>query len=322
MAKTEYTPRGIRNEKLLAAFTNGRYKTLLETIIADDELNIQIRADYVNVYYKGGNIARIRSANGCVELDEYYFLREEMIPIIPQIKGRHKINVSGDKDRGIPPQTDIINKLKDRRDELKEIFKDGNYSEYFRQAKEAMDGWFKWNPKQEKDEQQEIVSRNTKNDAEFYILDVEYQISILAPFNYEKSSTTDSQKSPRPDIIAVGRDGQLYVIELKKGCGACQSDVTGLKAHKQAYDRSIGRNPDEFVKEFKCILKQKQDFQLADKNLFIDDCKQPIFIFAYAFDKRKPNDTMEKFEGICKKQDVSDVGILECRSDHKIVRYK
>ncbi len=321
MGKTEYTPRGIRNEKLLAAFTNGRYKTLLETIKADDELDIQIRADYVNVYYKGGNIARIESPYGCVGFDEYYFLREDMIPVIPQIKGRHKINVSGDKDRGIPPQTDIINKLRDRRNKLKIIFKEENYSEYFRQAKEAMDGWFMWNPRREKEEQQQIVHRNTQDDAEFYVLDVEYQISILSPFKCGQTTESGKQKSPRPDIIAVGRDGQLYVIELKKGCGACGGKA-GLKAHKEAYKGSIGCNTDEFVKEFKNVLKQKQDFQLADKSLFIDDCKQPIYIFAYALDPQKPKDTMAKFKEICKDQDVDDVGILECRSDHKLVRYK
>ncbi len=261
MAKTEYTPRGIRNGKLLAAFTNGRYKTLLETIKADDELNIQIRADYVNVHYKGGNIARIRSANGCVGFDKYYFLREEMIPIIPQIEGRHKINVSGDKKRGIPSQPDIINKLKNRENELEKIFKDGNYSEYFRQAKEAMDGWFKWNPKREKEEQQQIVRRNTQDDAEFYVLDVEYQISRLSPFKCEQTTESGKQKSPRPDIIAVGRDGQLYVIELKKGCGACEGKA-GLKAHKQAYDGSIGRKTDVFINEFKYI-KTKAGFSIS-----------------------------------------------------------
>lgn len=324
MGKTEYTPRGIRNENLLKAFTDtdGIYKTLLETITADNELDVQIRADYVNVYYKGCNIARIKKPNGCVEFDEYYFLREDMIPEIPQIKGRHKINVSGDKKRGIPRRDDIIKNLKASRNELKKIFNKGNYKEYFRLTKEAMNGWFEWNKKPEKEAQQAIVRENARSDAEFYVLDVEYQISKLAPFKYEPMDESDKQNSPRPDIIAVGKkDGQLYVIELKKGCSACKGNA-GLKAHKQAYERSIGRKPDEFVKEFKNILQQKQDLQLADKSLFIAEDKQPIFIFAYALDEQEPDDTIDKFKRICNQEGVDDVGILVCQSDHKLVKYK
>lgn len=321
MAKTEYTPRGIRNEKLLNAFTDGRYKALLETVTADNELTIQIRADYVNVYYRGCNIARIKSPNGYVEFDKYYFLREDMIPEIPQIKGKHKINVSGDKDRGIPRRDDIINELKDSRDKLKKIFKEEKYEEYFCEAKQVMDGWLGWNEKAEKEEQQQIVYRNTQDDADFYVLDIEYQISTLAPFSYRKSDACDTQTSPRPDIIAVDKAGQLYVIELKKGFDACFKKA-GLRAHKQAYDNSIGRASEEFVREFINILEQKQAFGIAPEQLFIDKIKAPIFIFAYATDLKKPNHTMAKFERLCSSEGVGSIGILECRSDHKLVKYK
>ena len=278
MAKTEYTPRGIRNEKLLNAFTGGRYKALLETIIADNELNIQIRADYVNIYYRGCNIARIKSPNGCVEFDKYYFLREDLIPEIPQIKGKHKINVSGDAAKGISPQPDIIKKLTEQRDKLKKLFIGQKYEQYFCEAKQVMDGWLGWNEKAEKEEQQQIVYRNTQDDADFYVLDVEYQISTLAPFRYQKSDACDTQTSPRPDIIAVDKAGQLYVIELKKGCDACRGKA-GLRAHKQAFDSSIGRASEEFVREFITILKQKQAFEIAPNHLFIDKIKHYIFKF-------------------------------------------
>lgn len=321
MAQTEYIPRGIRNEKLLNAFADGRYKALLETVIADTELNIQIRADYVNVYYRGCNIARIKSPNGCVEFDKYYFLREDMIPEISQIEGKHKINVSGDATKGIPPRPEIIKKLTEQRDKLKKLFMDQKYEKYFCAAKQVMDGWLGWNEKAEKEEQQQIVYRNTQDDADFYVLDVEYQISTLAPFSYQKSDACDTQTSPRPDIIAVDKTGQLYVIELKKGCDACRGKA-GLRAHKEAFDSSIGRASEEFVREFISILEQKQAFGIAPEQLFIDKIKAPIFIFAYATDLKKPNHTMAEFENLCVSEKVEDIGILECRSDHKLVRYK
>ena len=315
MTKTHYTPRGISNKNLLDAFINGKYNGLLKIITSTnqkDKIDFQIRANYVNLYYKGHNLARIKGPNDNVEFDEYYFLTKEMIALIPNIEGMHKVNIRGDKKRNIPPQTAIINQLRLKRDALIKYFKDGKYDQYILNAERIIDKWLIENPRPEKIEQQELVKKNTQYDSTYYILDVEYQVSTLAPFKYIKSDSEDSQVSPRFDIIAVDKTGQLYVIELKKGCNACFGKA-GVAAHKKAFDNSIGNNPEPFIKEFKNILSQKQDLEIAHKNLFIDIRKSPLFVYAFAEDENKPAQTIQVFKRICQCEKVGSIPILECK---------
>ena len=143
MAKEIYTPRGIRNPKLLKAFNEGeRYHSLIEVLQSDlgKDLEVELRADYLNIYYRGGRIARLVSPNGCVDFDEYYFLKWEDardprgIDDLP-----HKVYVQGNKSKNIPSQPDKVSRLKEQRDALKNLFRAENYRDYFAQAKEVMD---------------------------------------------------------------------------------------------------------------------------------------------------------------------------------------
>ena len=56
MNKT-YLGRGIHNKKFLDSLKNGHLKEMLFVVANDENLDVQIRNDYLNVYYKGGNIA-------------------------------------------------------------------------------------------------------------------------------------------------------------------------------------------------------------------------------------------------------------------------
>ena len=69
----EYKGRGLHNAKFLKSFTEGKLKGLLDLVKKDDDLVFQIRNNYVNIYYKGGNIAKIESENS-IQFNENYLL--------------------------------------------------------------------------------------------------------------------------------------------------------------------------------------------------------------------------------------------------------
>ena len=71
----DYPGRGIHNEKMYESLKKGNLKKMLEVINNDNDLDVQIRKDYLNIYYKGGNIAKVNSENS-IEFDKFYFYLE------------------------------------------------------------------------------------------------------------------------------------------------------------------------------------------------------------------------------------------------------
>jgi len=284
MKNFEYLGRGIHNVKFADSLMNGNLRQMLMVINKDNDLDVQIRKDYLNIYYKGGNIARVNSEKS-VEFDKFYFYLD--MKTIPK------------KDL----REDQIEGLKSQRDLLISKFKVGKYEDYFVNAKEIMDKWFKVNPKPERLEQHQLTIENQYNKSDYTIIDIEYEVSILCDFACSYiPDKKDKPKKPRFDIIAINKQGKLCVIELKKGIGAL-GNTSGLKEHWDCYQQSIGRNHQPFMSEMKNLLKQKQDFNLIDKQVEI---KNPIpeFLFAYSYDKKTPPKDQDKiFQKKCFKID-------------------
>lgn len=264
----KYLGRGIHKEKFVESLINGNLKRMLTVINNDDDLDIQIRNDYLNIYYKGGNIAKVNSEKS-VGFDEFYFYLE--------MKKTPKKEIMDDKK--------IVRELRNKRNLLTQKFKTGDYEDYFSNAKKVIDKWLTKNPKPERMEQHELSISNQYNKSDYTIIDLEYQVSTKSDFACTFiPKGKDIPKNPRFDIIAINKLGELCVIELKKGAGALKG-TSGLKEHWDCYKESIGRNYEPFVSEIKNLLKQKQDFKLIDKQLEI---KKPIpnFIFAYSYDNK------------------------------------
>ena len=284
MEKEAYLGRGIHNKKFVASLMNGKLKQMLIAISQDPDLDVQIRKDYLNIYYQGGNIARVKSENS-IEFDEFYFYLD--MKTIPK------------KDL---PQ-DKIKELKTQRKSLVSQFKVGNYKDYFDNAKVIMDKWFEKKEKPERLEQHKLSIENQYNKSDYTIIDLEYEVSILSDFACTHiPDKKDKPKKPRFDIIAINKQGKLCVIELKKGIRAL-GDTSGLKEHWDCYQQSIGRNHQPFMSEMKNLLKQKQDFNLIDKQVEI---KSPIpeFMFAYSYDNKTSQKDQDKiFQKECFKVD-------------------
>ncbi len=255
----------------------GEWKPLLDYILSDSELDMQIRDNYINVYYKGGNILKINPTN--FNFDEFYFYKDcDKKRKTPLLEDAKKGNLAAKKIiAGLIGSRDML--LKPLRSiELNKSI----VEEYFQKAKKIMFNWEDTLKKQldisheEKQEQQQISLVNRK-DSDYVVLDLEYAVSSHSDFSYNGNK---GKKVPRFDIIAI-HNGQLVVIELKKGMDATEG-TSGVESHIDCFDHTIGRDVNGlFVQEMKDLLKQKQELGILDKSLKINDNK-PKFIFAFA----------------------------------------
>lgn len=271
-----YLGRGIHKPRVVESLMKGHLRQMLLVINDDKDLDVQIRKDYLNIYYQGGNIARVHSENS-VEFDMFYFyLDMKKIPT-----------------KDIKLDAIISRELKLKRDSLIDKFKNRKYADYFKEAKDTMDNWFKINGKPERMEQHQLSIENQYNLSDYTIIDLEYQVSTLSDFacSYVAKGKCEPKK-PRFDIVAINKQGKLCVIEFKKGTGALYA-TSGLKEHWDCYQQSIGNNPQPFMNEMRRLLKQKQDFNLIDDQVKIID-PTPEFMFAYSYDNKTSNDNQDK----------------------------
>ncbi|MBI9067573.1 MAG: hypothetical protein JEZ09_09800 [Salinivirgaceae bacterium] len=283
MKNEKYLGRGIHSEKFIKALESGNLKPMLDLINTDkhSDLDVKIRNDYLNIYYKGGNIAKLRSENS-IDFDKFYFCLE---------KDRSRNEILKDQAS--------MDKLKEKRDKLIKKFKTGDYAAYFSEAKVVMDAWLSEYNKPERTEQHQLSLENRYGQSDFTILDLEYEVSIQSAFACKLKAKNGKPKKPRFDIIAVDKEGKLCVIEFKKGSGAL-TGVSGLKEHYECFNHSIGLNPKPFMDEMKNLLKQKQSLNLIDKQVEIKSLA-PEFMFAFAYDSNHKEREERLFEREYKK---------------------
>lgn len=283
--------RGYLSETLLNRLTTGDWHELMEILSADTELDIQLRNKYLNVYYKGGNLLKIKS-NG-IEFDCHYFYNETMegfdpeIPVsyieklskgLPIVRKRRKVKV--------PPMAAAI-KLKEelslRRERLENLFREGQYKKYLRTAKDAMDSWRRHNRREERKDQHYIslANKDFSPDNNLVVIDIEFKLSLDSsrhPYN-------NTGKSCSFDIVAIDRTGQVYVIELKQSEGA---DREGAKAnvdeHHSDFNNSVGKDVDGlFLSELNQLIRVKKKLGLLPQETSIKHVK-PRFAIAYSGD--------------------------------------
>jgi hypothetical protein len=290
----KYLGRYIQNEKFLESLTKGNLKQMLQIINNDNRLDVQIRNDYLNIYYMGGNIAKVNSER-CVEFDKFYFYLDKDIS--------HKTIIMNDSR--------VVSELTLQRNLMIAKYKEGKFKEYFEEAKAVMDKWLKINPKPERMEQH--------NKSDYTIIDLEYEVSIKSDFACTYTAKDKGKpKKPRFDIIAINKQGKLCVIELKKGTAAL-TNTSGLKEHWDCYQESIGRNYKPFMNEMEKLLEQKQDFDLIDKQLKIK-CPVPEFMFAYSYYGNSSEENQDKvFLKECNKIDTAIHVIILAKGTFKLM---
>lgn len=285
-----FTQRKISNEKFWKKLTEGEYKEIIDFASQrENELDVQIRDNYLNIYYQGGNLLRVHHSS--LYFDEFYFHRGAK-----DMRKTHLIDKCKKGDKACIARWEDY---KNRRKEMLDILKERGMATYCKEMKRIMKEWDAdlhtiGISHDEKNAQQQI-SMNNRGVTDYTVVDLEYAVSTTSNFKYNGDST---KKVPRFDIIAVDKSGQLYVIELKTGLNAIDGN-SGIRAHIDCFEHSIGRDSkNDFINEMNELLRQKQELKLIDKNVRIDKTKKPQFILAFSDEQGK--NQYEEFVKACK----------------------
>ena len=263
----DYPGRGLHSSKWDEMFSTGGFLSpLLNRVKSDKDLVLQIRNNYINIYYKGGNMLKVTHGPG-FGFDHNYFKGEGIRDEQLQKKEREKM--------------------------LSIIKEEHDFDKFVHEAKAVMNKYWKWLEKQgkslEEKNEQHYLSVCNEETAEYTVIDLEFQISTICDYRYQKPPCPSGRKrnedktSPRFDIIAVrNADKRLCVIELKKGTGDLASKNSGVGDHADSFEGSIMRNKQSFIREIKKIVEDKKNLKLLSKTFdFKDDDVE--FMYAYAF---------------------------------------
>ena len=241
----------ISSNELWKKLTEGAYQEIINYASKrENDLDVQIRDNYLNIYYQGGNLLRIHPRT--LFFDEFYFHRGAK-----DLRKTHLIERANDGDKTCIARWESYKK---QRDNMLETLKNDGMGTYSAEMKKIMNEWESdlntiGISHDEKNEQQQI-SMNNRGNTPYTVIDLEYAVSTTSAFSYNGKL---EKKVPRFDIIAVDKTGQLYVIELKTGLGAIDND-SGIGPHMDCFKHTIGRDENNiFVSEMAGLLKQKKE---------------------------------------------------------------
>ncbi len=255
--------RGIHKSSLLKSMQDGKLSHFLYLLSKNKDYVVLLRDDYFNVYYQGGNVAKVKGINS-VEFDKQYFRQHTK---------------KSDED---------YNLINGQIDKATIFFKKGQYQEYLDLIIPAMDNYFALGLKsdEEKESQHQLCVNNTfESSSEFTILDLEYEVSSESEFSYCGKRTTKKNGKPKPrfDIVTVRKsDGKICIMELKKGTGALVNK-SGIGEHAESFEFTVGFSKEKeklFVDEMRGVLNQMKTLHLINNNIeILHDEVEYIFVF-------------------------------------------
>lgn len=238
----------------------GLLHPFLALVQTDQTLDLEIRDNYINIYYRGGNLTRIgRTRDSYIAEFDFHYLGAGW-----------ERNVPGDIF-GKPLNNSIV------QDWVRNV---GN-------IKHGMDLWFGAHAKDEREFQQLLVRENniahTAGGTDFFILDIEYadqnaRFDAVA-LEWESSGIKRQLRSYQP---------RLAFIEIKYGDGAL-AGRSGIENHIRDLDAYLERAGLEKIRqEMIALFQQKRKLGLIPglaKN--INQIKElspenPDFIFLLA----------------------------------------
>lgn len=291
------SPRRGRISKVFKNNLNGKFKKLVQHIIADPELDMQLRDNYFNVYYEGGCILKLSPSSW--SFDKYYYFPEVISEYNKPGKEIAKTYVEEsykdkpNRRKKIPEgyfypdritANEIIGKLIARRNKILSKLDDGDYEGYFREAKSVVGKFVEIFNRKERCDQHHIAidNRSITPNNDLVVIDLEFAVSTKKPYN--KTTTKGNPKVPKIDIIAVDKEGQLYAIELKSNLEADATDSPqNVKAHFEDFNNSIGSldESNDFPAEMAEVVAQKIELNILPHDIRVNG-KLPKFAIAFA----------------------------------------
>ncbi|MBD5185394.1 MAG: hypothetical protein HDS92_02170 [Bacteroidales bacterium] len=322
MANNQPPKRGRLSETFEKNLKTGTQSEILSYILADKELDVQLRDNYINVYYKGGNILEMHPQS--YNFDTFYFYRRKdgskpfpKSHVEKIAKGRPD-KISKNTKEPIPSEVEalkIIDSLNEKVKALKALLYT-DVKEYFDQAKEVMTEWFNDWDKAERNDQHTIAvnNRSFENGNNLVVVDIEFAVSRNHSYNHATNGKGET-KSCRFDIVAVNRSGRIYVIELKQNKEADSDDnKANIKIHTQDFDNTVGRNDAQaFVDEIAFLVNAKKRIGVLDSSITINTSEKPIFAVAYS--GVDANDFNEKYR-------KKGLTVVELEGEKKLLKLK
>lgn len=262
----------------------GRLNKLLQIVQKDDTLCLEIRKNYINVYYRGGNILKVseKSPGYSIEFDSDYCVKGNTLWAQPNFANLQTID-------------DYIDALPLLKREM-----DLNFYEHKKSN--------------EREIQQLIIRENNMgdvaNDTDYYIADIESansgNSSRFDLIGIKWLSTADSRKKCKSPSIAL--------MELKYR-EAAMTGSAGITKHFEDMEKfiSVGKL-DNLILEAQTQFNQKVELGLIssiDKKIQIDTEIKPEFIILCANHKnaskvlvRELKIATAKYNGLLSKVDV------------------
>lgn len=228
------------NDAFINDLLKGTLKELLDYVKRDNTLDLQIREDYINIYYQGGNVLKVSEKVG-----KYLFVFDEnYLKACPFIK---IVTLEG------------YQKTKD-------------WNAYFPLAKQAMDFYFSENRKEEREFQQLVVRENNyssiANSTDYFIIDIEYDNRDGARFDIiaiQWDSTSTARQLPK------GYKPKLVIFEMKYGDTALNGS-SGMEKHCSDFKTFTSKRAtvSAFKHEMLQLFQQKRTLGLIPPLIKID----------------------------------------------------
>lgn len=260
-------------DDFFAELTVGSLKPLLDYVQNDNTLELELRKEAVNIYYRGGSLFKIYKSKGGYKIFfNFKYCQGKELPEEPT-----------------DPQTAVKN---------------------IPFYKQAMDRYFRCRPKYEREFQQLIVRENNNmgdisRGTDYYIIDIEYANKFNDTIETEydelgEDSENKKSSSARFDMVALkwlsdgasrknSKELSIALIEVKYGDGALKNGA-GVGKHLQDFKRFLSDSEGfrEFCEDMAKVFSQKCEMGLVDglqehqlKGLSIST-KDPEVIFIFA----------------------------------------
>jgi hypothetical protein len=176
---------------------------------SNKKLDLQIRSNYFNIYYKGGSLLKVTgifpgSTSVRCEFNKKYFIREDKV--LPS--------------KWLPGTDAPI----------------ASWFKKFEEMQDTMKGWLKANPSKEMDLRHKLsVNHRSNLDSEWIFLDAEYAAIFYRESGYEERRRP--WRRGQFDLIGVKREDlekttplPIYICELKQGQQSIKGD-SGIVPH-------------------------------------------------------------------------------------------